>query len=195
MLQRSRFLLNNWQYIQTKQIEKVGLITLHRPKALNALCTPLFDELIKSLKDFDKNPEIGCIVITGNKKAYAAGADIKEMKDTSGIENYKSDFLGFWQDIGLIRKPIISAVNGYCLGGGCELAQLTDIIYAGETAMFGQPEIKLGISFLFRNNSWSWWYPKVDKSNRKSQSNGNGIDWSHDYSTRGTPSWISRSNL
>eukprot|EP00835_Amoeboradix_gromovi_P002127 NODE_113_length_19319_cov_0.247815.p10 type:complete len:147 gc:universal NODE_113_length_19319_cov_0.247815:15549-15109(-) len=144
MFQRSRILLN-LQYIQSKQIEKVGLITLHRPKALNALCSPLFSELIKELQLYDKNPEVGCIVITGNKKAYAAGADIKEMKDTNGIENYKSDFLACWQDIKNIRKPIISAVNGYCLGGGCELAQLTDIIYAGETAQFGQPEIKLGI--------------------------------------------------
>ena len=144
----TRLLLNDWKYIQTKTVDKVGLITLHRPKQLNALCSPLFDELIKSMRAFDSDPTIGCIVLTGNKKAFAAGADIKEMKDTNGIDNYKSDFLGCWQDIGKIRKPIIAAVNGFCLGGGCELAQMTDIIYAGDNAQFGQPEIKLGTYFV-----------------------------------------------
>eukprot|EP00834_Sanchytrium_tribonematis_P002100 NODE_58_length_28395_cov_1.465720.p29 type:complete len:108 gc:universal NODE_58_length_28395_cov_1.465720:19155-19478(+) len=101
---RSKTLLSSWEYIQTKSVNKVGVVTLHRPKALNALCTPLFNELIKSLRDFDHDPNIGSIVLTGSKKAFAAGADIKEMKDTNGIQNYKSDFLGFWQDIGILNS-------------------------------------------------------------------------------------------
>lgn len=123
---------------------KVALITLNRPKALNALCSPLMTELNEALDIFDNDKNIGAIVLTGSEKAFAAGADIKEMKDTNYIENYKNNFLGDWVHITKIRKPVLAAVNGYALGGGCELAMMCDIIYAGEKAQFGQPEIKLG---------------------------------------------------
>ncbi|KAG2172658.1 hypothetical protein INT43_000005 [Umbelopsis isabellina] len=123
---------------------KVGLITLNRPKALNALSSALFHEVNDALFKFDADEGVGAIVITGSEKAFAAGADIKEMKDNVAIECYKNNFLGHWTDITKVKKPIIAAVNGFALGGGCELAMMCDIIYAGEKAVFGQPEIKLG---------------------------------------------------
>ncbi|KAF9147183.1 putative enoyl-CoA hydratase, mitochondrial [Linnemannia schmuckeri] len=132
------------EYLLTETRGRVALVTLHRPKALNALCNGLFVELNQVLKDFDNNKDIGSIVITGSERAFAAGADIKEMKDRQFIENYVEDFLGHWTQITKIRKPIIAAVNGFALGGGCELAMMCDIIYAGDKAVFGQPEIKLG---------------------------------------------------
>ncbi|CAO3566301.1 unnamed protein product [Mortierella alpina] len=132
------------EYLLTETRGRVGLVTLHRPKALNALCNGLFVELNQVLKELDDNKEIGAIVITGSERAFAAGADIKEMKDRNFIENYAEDFLGHWTQIIKIRKPIIAAVNGFALGGGCELAMMCDIIYAGDKAVFGQPEIKLG---------------------------------------------------
>jgi len=134
----------NYEYILTETKGKVGLITLNRPKALNALCSPLMNEVNAALDIFDNDRNIGSIVITGSEKAFAAGADIKEMRDTNYIENYRNNFLGDWVHITQIRKPILAAVNGYALGGGCELAMMCDIIYAGEKAQFGQPEIKLG---------------------------------------------------
>ncbi|KAL0093797.1 ClpP/crotonase-like domain-containing protein [Phycomyces blakesleeanus] len=124
---------------------KVGLITLNRPKALNALSSQLFVEINEALRSFDADKDIGAMVITGSEKAFAAGADIKEMKDNTFIDNYKKNFLGHWAEMTEIKKPIIAAVNGYALGGGCELAMMCDIIYAGEKAIFGQPEIKLGV--------------------------------------------------
>ncbi|KAG0277823.1 putative enoyl-CoA hydratase, mitochondrial [Linnemannia exigua] len=132
------------EYLLTETRGRVALVTLHRPKALNALCNGLFVELNQVLKEFDNNKDIGSIVITGSERAFAAGADIKEMKDRQFIENYVEDFLGHWTQITKIRKPIIAAVNGFALGGGCELAMMCDIIYAGDKAVFGQPEIKLG---------------------------------------------------
>lgn len=123
---------------------KVGLITLNRPRALNALCSPLFTELNEAMKSLDSDPLIGAIVLTGSKKSFAAGADIKEMSTKTFMDNYKSNFITAWTQITTIRKPIIAAVNGIALGGGCELAMMCDIIYAGDTAKFGQPEIKLG---------------------------------------------------
>ncbi|KAI8867441.1 ClpP/crotonase [Ramicandelaber brevisporus] len=132
------------EYLKTEERGKVAVVTLHRPKALNALCGELFHELNRVLAEFDKNPAIGAIVLTGSEKAFAAGADIKEMRESNYIDNYKNNFLGHWTQISTVRKPIIAAVNGYALGGGCELAMMCDIIYAGETAVFGQPEIKLG---------------------------------------------------
>ncbi|KAM3579653.1 putative enoyl-CoA hydratase, mitochondrial [Umbelopsis sp. WA50703] len=123
---------------------KVGLITLNRPKALNALSSALFYEVNDALFKFDADEGVGAIVITGSEKAFAAGADIKEMKDNVAIDCYKNNFLGHWTDITKVKKPIIAAVNGFALGGGCELAMMCDIIYAGEKAVFGQPEIKLG---------------------------------------------------
>ncbi|KAF9159197.1 putative enoyl-CoA hydratase, mitochondrial [Actinomortierella ambigua] len=132
------------EYLLTETRGRVALVTLNRPKALNALCNGLFVELNKVLEEFDNNSDIGAIVITGSERAFAAGADIKEMKDSNFIDNYKNNFLGHWTKITTIRKPIIAAVNGFALGGGCELAMMCDIIYAGDKAVFGQPEIKLG---------------------------------------------------
>jgi len=123
---------------------RVGLVTLNRPKALNALCAGLMDELIRALNEFDNDPKVGAIVVTGSEKAFAAGADIKEMQNRDFQNNYKENFLGWWSNITLVRKPIIAAVNGYALGGGCEVAMMCDIIYAGDKARFGQPEITIG---------------------------------------------------
>ncbi|KAI8579659.1 hypothetical protein K450DRAFT_240863 [Umbelopsis ramanniana AG] len=135
----------NYQNIVSETRGKVGLITLNRPKALNALSSALFHEVNDALFKFDADENIGAIVITGSEKAFAAGADIKEMKDNVAIECYKTNFLGHWTDITKVKKPILAAVNGFALGGGCELAMMCDIIYAGDKAVFGQPEIKLGI--------------------------------------------------
>ncbi|XTI85776.1 enoyl-CoA hydratase mitochondrial precursor [Cenococcum geophilum] len=123
----------------------VGLVTFNRPKALNALCTPLILELNDALKKLDSDKEIGAIVLTGSERAFAAGADIKEMKDLTFSAAYGNDFIEMWSDLTTrVKKPIIAAVNGYALGGGCELAMMTDIIYCSTSATFGQPEIKLG---------------------------------------------------
>ncbi len=124
---------------------KVGLITLNRPEALNALNALLIGELNTALMDFEANSNIGAMVITGNEKAFAAGVDIKEMHTKTFVEAYGSDFLAPFDKIGTIRKPIIAAVGGYALGGGCELAMSCDIIIAADNAVFGQPEINLGI--------------------------------------------------
>jgi enoyl-CoA hydratase len=126
--------------------EKVGVITLHRPKALNALNAPLMDELGSALKAFDADPAIGCIIITGSEKAFAAGADIAAMAKYTFSEVYRHDFITRnWETIRSIRKPVIAAVSGFALGGGCELAMMCDFIIAADTAKFGQPEIKIGI--------------------------------------------------
>ncbi|KAI9833506.1 MAG: hypothetical protein M1819_003665 [Sarea resinae] len=123
----------------------VGLITLNRPKALNALSTPLILELNDALSKFGKDESTGAIVITGSEKAFAAGADIKEMKDLTFSKAYTTDFIEVWSSLtSNIKKPIISAVNGYALGGGCELSMMADILYCSSGATFGQPEIKLG---------------------------------------------------
>ena len=124
---------------------KVGLITLNRPHALNALNAQLIGELNRAMEAFEADPAIGCIVITGNEKAFAAGVDIKEMHKKTFVEAYGSDFLAPFDKISHYRKPIIAAVGGYALGGGCELAMACDIILAADNAVFGQPEITLGI--------------------------------------------------
>lgn len=125
---------------------RVGLITLHRPKALNALNDGLMDELGQALKAFDADDAIGAIVLTGSEKAFAAGADIGMMASYSYMDVYKGDYITRnWEAIRSIRKPIIAAVAGFALGGGCELAMMCDIIIAADTAKFGQPEIKLGV--------------------------------------------------
>jgi enoyl-CoA hydratase len=129
---------------------KVGLITLNRPHALNALNTQLISELNRALDAFEADASIGCIIITGSEKAFAAGVDIKEMHQKNFVEAYGSDFLAPFDRIGHCRKPIIAAVAGYALGGGCELAMSCDIILAADTAVFGQPEITLGIQRLTR---------------------------------------------
>ncbi|KAH9027692.1 enoyl-CoA hydratase [Lactarius pseudohatsudake] len=122
----------------------VALVTLNRPKALNALNSALFAELNEALRLIDADKEVGAIVITGSERAFAAGADIKEMKDKSFAEVYTDQFLADWQDITSIRKPIIAAVSGYALGGGCELALMADILLAAPNAQFGQPEVNIG---------------------------------------------------
>jgi len=124
---------------------KVGLVTLNRPKALNALNSQLVAELNTVLDGFERNAGIGCIVITGSEKAFAAGADIMEMKDKTYPESYLEDFITSWDRVAQRRKPMIAAVAGFALGGGCELAMMCDFILAADTAKFGQPEIKLGV--------------------------------------------------
>jgi len=121
----------------------VAVITLNRPKALNALCNGLMTEVSNTISELERDSSIGAIVITGNEKAFAAGADIKEMKENTFSSNIRGDFLAHWTRVAECRKPVIAAVNGYALGGGCELAMMCDIIYAGEKARFGQPEIAL----------------------------------------------------
>ncbi|MEO6959815.1 MAG: enoyl-CoA hydratase [Burkholderiaceae bacterium] len=124
---------------------RVGWLTLNRPKVLNALNDALIDELKTALQAFDADDAIGAIVLTGNEKAFAAGADIGAMKNWSYMDVYRGDYLATWDSLKNIRKPIIAAVAGYALGGGCELAMLCDFIIAAENARFGQPEIKLGV--------------------------------------------------
>jgi len=133
-----------YEMILVEKRGNVGLITINRPKALNALCNQLCHELTQAMKDFDKDAGVGSIILTGNEKAFAAGADIKEMSSLSLIDTLKDRMFTKWDQIKLISKPIIAAVNGYALGGGCELAMMCDIIIAGDGAQFGQPEIKLG---------------------------------------------------
>ncbi len=124
---------------------RVGLITLNRPKALNALNAALISELEQALDSFEADDGVGAIVITGNEKAFAAGADIKEMKDKTFIDAYLGDFITRdWERIAACRKPVIAAVAGYALGGGCEIAMMCDFILAADNARFGQPEITLG---------------------------------------------------
>jgi len=126
--------------------ERAGLITLYRPKALNALNDKLMDELGEALLAFDGDEAIGAVVITGSEKAFAAGADIGAMSTWSYMDVFKSEYISRnWETIKRIRKPVIAAVSGYALGGGCELVMMCDIVIASETARFGQPEIKLGI--------------------------------------------------
>jgi enoyl-CoA hydratase len=124
---------------------RVGVITLNRPQALNALNRALIGELSQAIAGFEADANIGCLLITGSDKAFAAGADIKEMADKTFIEAYLGNFAADWHAPAKARKPVVAAVAGFALGGGCELAMLCDLIIAADTAKFGQPEIKLGI--------------------------------------------------
>ncbi len=136
----------NYANIMVESRARVGLITLNRPKALNALNDSLVDEIGAALDGFEADADIGCIVITGSEKAFAAGADIGAMAGWNFIDVYKANYISRnWDRIARCRKPIIAAVAGFALGGGCELAMMCDMIYAAETAKFGQPEIKLGV--------------------------------------------------
>ncbi len=129
-----------------KQIDgAVAILRLNRPDVLNALNIPLMDLLINTLEAIDVDPAVRCVVLTGNERAFAAGADIKEMADASVVDMYERNNLARWERMKKIRKPIIAAVNGFCLGGGCELAMHCDMIIAGESAQFGQPEINIGV--------------------------------------------------
>ena len=137
----------SYEFIQVRtEADKVGVITLNRPKQLNALNPGLMVELGQALKEFDANPAIGCMVITGSEKSFAAGADIGVMASYGFSDVYRDDYITRdWETIRSIRKPVIAAVSGFALGGGCELAMMCDFIIAADNARFGQPEIKLGI--------------------------------------------------
>ncbi|HBM88122.1 MAG TPA: enoyl-CoA hydratase, partial [Rhodobiaceae bacterium] len=134
-----------YETIKTETRGKVGLITLDRPDALNALNNQLVEELVDAVAAYDADEAIGCIVITGSEKAFAAGADIKEMQPKSYMDVYKEDLFAKAGEIAHCRTPTIAAVSGYALGGGCELAMMCDFILAGDNARFGQPEINLGV--------------------------------------------------
>ncbi|EGI61493.1 PREDICTED: probable enoyl-CoA hydratase, mitochondrial [Acromyrmex echinatior] len=137
----------NYEFLKLEtagEKKNVGVITLNRPKALNALCDQLMNEISQALEHFNLDSSIAAIVLTGSEKAFAAGADIKEMKDNSYASNLKLNFIADWNVVAKSRKPIIAAVNGYALGGGNELAMMCDIIYAGDKAKFAQPEIAIG---------------------------------------------------
>ena len=125
--------------------DRVALVTLNRPKALNALSLQVMQELTGLLGELDRDPGVGAIVLTGSERAFAAGADIKEMAEQSYMEMYGADWFAGWDAIGAVRTPIVAAVAGYALGGGCELAMMADVLLAADTAVFGQPEIKLGV--------------------------------------------------
>ncbi len=137
----------NYELIKVHtEADKVGVVTLNRPKQLNALNDQLMDELGAALQAFDANPGIACMILTGSEKAFAAGADIGAMAGLSFAEAFKGDFITRnWEQIRHIRKPVIAAVSGFALGGGCELAMMCDFIIAADNARFGQPEIRLGI--------------------------------------------------
>jgi enoyl-CoA hydratase len=134
-----------YQNIIVETKGRVGIIRLNRPQALNALNRALIAELSAAIDAFEADDAVGCIVITGNDKAFAAGADIKEMADKTFIEAFMGNFVGNWDRASHARKPIVAAVAGFALGGGCELAMHCDILIAADTAKFGQPEIKLGV--------------------------------------------------
>jgi enoyl-CoA hydratase len=134
-----------YETIVVEQQQRVGIITLNRPQALNALNTQVMNEVVIAATEFDNDVEIGAILITGSDKAFAAGADIREMAALSFTDVYDADYFGAWSMLAAVRTPTIAAVAGYALGGGCELAMMCDLIIAADTAKFGQPEIKLGV--------------------------------------------------
>lgn len=136
---------HNFETILTERIDRVAVITLNRPKALNALNSQVMNEVTTAAAEFDADHGIGAIIITGSEKAFAAGADIKEMSEQSFSDMFGSDFFSAWGKLGAVRTPTVAAVSGYALGGGCELAMMCDLIIAAENAKFGQPEIKLGV--------------------------------------------------
>ena len=135
----------DYEMVLVSREGRVGVVTLNRPQALNALNSQLIDEIAHTLAAFDADPDIGCMVLTGSEKAFAAGADIKEMAPKSYPGTYVDDLITPWDRIGQKRKPLIAAVAGFALGGGCEVAMMCDFIIAADNAKFGQPEIKLGV--------------------------------------------------
>ena len=135
-----------YEFIIVETRGRVGVITLNRPDALNALCSPLMAELTDALDGFEADANIGAVVLTGSEKAFAAGADIKEMQDKGWPDIYLEDFItAGWERLARFRKPVVAAVAGFALGGGCEVAMMCDFIIAGDNAKFGQPEVNLGI--------------------------------------------------
>ena len=137
--------MSGFQTVLVKQEGRVGVITLNRPEALNALNVQLGNELLAAARGFDADPEIGAIIITGTDRAFAAGADIKEMAPRSYMDMYTLNWSACWDDLSKVRTPLIAAVAGHALGGGCELAMICDFIIAADNAKFGQPEIRLGV--------------------------------------------------
>ncbi|MFJ4793865.1 enoyl-CoA hydratase [Kitasatospora purpeofusca] len=135
----------SYETIRVERHDRVGLIALDRPKALNALNTRLMDEVVGAAEEFDRDRTVGAVVVTGSDRAFAAGADIKEMQSLDFVDAYLGDWFAAWDRFGALRKPVVAAVAGYALGGGCELAMLCDVLIAADTAKFGQPEIKLGV--------------------------------------------------
>ncbi|MCX4689640.1 enoyl-CoA hydratase [Kitasatospora purpeofusca] len=135
----------SYETIRVERHDRVGLITLDRPKALNALNTRLMNEVVEAAQEFDRDRTVGAVVVTGSDRAFAAGADIKEMQSLDFVDAYLGDWFAAWDRFGALRKPVVAAVAGYALGGGCELAMLCDVLIAADTAKFGQPEIKLGV--------------------------------------------------
>ena len=125
--------------------DRVGLLTLNRPQALNALNTQVMRELTGALNSLDRDPDIGCMVLTGSDRAFAAGADIREMATQGAMDMHRADFFAGWDAVARLRTPLVAAVAGFALGGGCELAMMCDFILAADTARFGQPEIRLGV--------------------------------------------------
>lgn len=137
--------MSEYETILLERRGRVGIITLNRPKALNALNSQLMREVVSVVEELDADSEIGAILITGSERAFAAGADIKEMQPKSYMDVYLDNFFAGWDRLASARTPLIAAVSGYALGGGCELAMLCDVLIASDTAVFGQPEIKLGV--------------------------------------------------
>ena len=134
-----------YETILTSVEDRVGLIRLNRPQQLNALNSTVMEEVATALEDLDRDEAVGCIVVTGNERAFAAGADIKEMAGASAVDMLTRDSIARWDRIRRVKKPIVAAVSGWCLGGGCEIAMSCDIIIASESAQFGQPEINIGV--------------------------------------------------
>lgn len=137
--------MTSYKNILVETRGRVGLITLNRPQALNALNDTTMREVVEAATAFDRSPEVGAIVLTGSAKAFAAGADIKEMAAQSYATMYEADWFAHWDNLTRLRTPLVAAVSGYALGGGCELAMMCDLLIAGESAKFGQPEINLGV--------------------------------------------------
>ena len=137
--------MTDYQFILPEVHRRVGLVRFNRPKELNALNSVLMEELVTALEAFDRDPAVGCLVVTGNERAFAAGADIREMAEASAVEMLQRDNIARWDRLRKLRKPLIAAVSGFCLGGGCELAMACDMVVASESARFGQPEINLGV--------------------------------------------------
>jgi enoyl-CoA hydratase len=134
-----------FELILTRREGRVGVVQFNRPQALNALNRQLMGETMEALEQFDADADIGCMVLTGNERAFAAGADIKEMADATPVDMLDNPFIDYWDRLRKISKPVIAAVSGFALGGGCELAMACDMIVASESAKFGQPEINLGV--------------------------------------------------
>ncbi|MCG5237926.1 enoyl-CoA hydratase [Xanthobacter oligotrophicus] len=134
-----------FEFIRTEVRGRVGWVTLHRPEALNALNAAMVAEIVKALSVFGADPDIGCVVLTGSDRAFAAGADIKEAAERTYPETFLDDFLASWDAIARMRKPVVAAVAGYALGGGCEVVLMCDVVIAADTARFGLPEVKIGV--------------------------------------------------